>query len=227
MSTINNNSSDKVNSNDEFTLFNIHPNKKVESTQKLIKMLINDWLANIASDEKTENISPDRIEEHITKLLKWWKISQTEYVQYFIKSWSIMFLEFLMYKNVISEIASKMAIYKQKEKKQNNEDSQIGNILMEMKLINNFDKFAEAINELKILKLWEYLMLKKLITYEQLMIAYEIQKKQKEIYKNWKEAFVDKLWVILVNKKIIKQYDLNKAMKELWLDTEEIYELKY
>ena len=174
--------------------------KSEEIKLKIISILL--W-KKLISDEKAENLkSLEETKKYIIDLYKNRKIDSSTYIEIGVKSWSIKLGIFLVLKWYITKerlIKALNEINNEQEKKL------LWVYLVDNKLIP-LDLMLSSLDELWIIKLWEYLTLKWLIQHSDVK---RILNKQKNNLS---------FWQILIHEWIINQKELNSILSELWIN---------
>ena len=208
------------NLDENIELLSINPSKAIESTQKLTKILVDNFL--ISKIEAKEIVTVKEIESYIVKLLDSWEISERQYINFYIKSWSIMLWEYLMYKWIISNDDHIKAL--QIQEKQN---KKYWEILLEKWIIKDsqYFEYAVALKELWIIKLWEYYIWE-----------WKLSPQQLKMYLKMQAVNHKSFWQLLIDFWITNQNELNNVLADLWItitydefwvdDTDWYYKLK-
>ena len=136
-------------------------------------------------------------------------INNDDFIAYWTKLWwKIKLWTALMYHEIITKKQFKQAILTQEEEKRQDQENyrNLWTILLEDGYISeeHIEKFYEVLRGLNIIKLWEYVISKKLIAPRSL----------EEYLKYWKEKNIT-LWKVLVEKGIINQTQLNHILHKL------------
>lgn len=199
--TINN----KETNNEEVLI--VHENKPIENTRKLIKKLIEDKL--ITPFQANNIVTHKEIEIYMYELFKNWKITKNKYLEYFISSWIILLWDYLVHKWIISYEQKEEAYKKQLELNNSWIEQKFWEILINEKIIKDdtLKLLSQALEELWIIKLWEYFVWNWIITSSQLNLFLKVQK-----HKNLN------LGQILVKFEIITQDELKIILKKLWIN---------
>ncbi len=203
---------------ENFELFSINPNKSLESTKNIVKLLIDNLL--LSKVDAHNMITVQEIENYIINLLENWDITKKTYVNLYIKSWAIMLWEYLIHKWIISKEDNEKVLKIQKENKK-----KYWEIIIEEWIINDYKEFSLALKELGIIRLWEYFLWKWDISPQQLNMFLKMQKVKNKSF-----------WQLLIEFWITNQEELNTIFNELnivinydefWIDdTDWYYKLK-
>jgi hypothetical protein len=174
-----------------------------ETRQKIINILDKKWL--IEKDDISKIKSTEDLKKHMSKLLFNWTITKNDYIEIWIEWWAMKLWNYLVLKQLITkeQLAKALKIQHKQIVKE-----ELGLILIEEKFISDFEKFANALEKLWILRLWEYLLWKNKISTEDLNSFIKIQKIEKI-----------PLWKLLVEYLKITIEDRDEAFRKLWIKT--------
>jgi hypothetical protein len=137
-------------------------------------------------------------------LLESRKLNKQQYIQIFLNSWAIMLWEYLIYKWIITQNEHKKALDIQKK-----ENKKYWEILLEKNIIkdNKYSEYSIALQELWIIRLWEYYLWNWTISPHQLNMFLKIQKVKNKAF-----------WQILIDFNIITKEELEKVLYDiLWI----------
>lgn len=194
---------------------------------KLIGILVNQGLIFNWQISNIKNL--DEVYEYIKKLYIDKSINKEKYLQILFKWWIIKLWQILISEKIISDLQLEMALKIQKKHYKNKSLWDIiRNILLNNETdINNqkkIKKLFKILEELWIIRLWEYLISQNIINEEELSEYIEYQK-EKNI----------SLWKILIIKNKLTKDQLNEILNKLLIKINiddlydndiEIYELK-
>jgi hypothetical protein len=172
-----------------------------DTKKKVLSILLEKWLITYTDMSKIKNFNEVRV--FLAKLLHEKKISKDLYIDIWVdswvmKMWNYLVLKWYMDKNEINNLLIKQKI--------ENKNRLLWEMIYEEKYIN-IEQLLLIVGKLWVMKLWEYMISKKIIDYTELKKLLASQKS------NW-ETF----WKTLVHAWMISQENLNIIFIDLWIE---------